>query len=69
MELSKAKQIVTIAYYTILNRPPDKQGLEHHAKLLMDNKIDEIDLAYALFTSKEYQGKIKNNQKKVDLVK
>lgn len=69
MELNKAKQIVTIAYYTILNRPPDSKGLEHHAKLLVNNTMDEIDLAYALFTSKEYQSKIKVNQKKADLVK
>ena len=53
----KAKKLVTIAYYTILNRPPDSSGLAHFTKLLTSGKFDETDLSYALFTSKEYQSK------------
>ena len=51
----KANRIVTVAYYTILNRKPDKNGLTHFSKkLISDPDYDETDLAYDLFTSAEY---------------
>lgn len=56
-EISKtrANKIVTVAYYTILNRKPDPAGLKFYSnRLLLDPDYDETDLAYNLFTSSEY---------------
>ena len=51
----KANRIVTVAYYTIMNRRPDKAGLTYYSKkLITDPDYDEMDLAYDLYTSTEY---------------
>ena len=64
--LARAKKVVTIAYLTILDRNPDKQGLEMWSKKYASGEIDDIDLAYSFFTSNEYQKRFK---KKTYLVK
>lgn len=62
MNITKARKLVTIAYYTILNRAPDKSGLEFHAKRLSNGSCDETDLYYDLFTSKEYANLLKKKK-------
>ena len=62
MNITRAKKIVTIAYYTVLNRAPDKSGLNTWSAQLRDGKMDDIDLYYALFTSKEYQDSLKKKK-------
>lgn len=59
MNITKARKVVTIAFYTVLNRAPDSTGLKYWSEQLRDGKIDDIDLYYGLFTSKEYQQKMK----------
>lgn len=59
MNIIKARKVVTIAYYTVLNRKPDHLGLNSWANKLRDGIIDEVDLYYELFNSKEYQNMLK----------
>lgn len=55
LNITQARKIVTIAYYTVLNRKPDDSGLKSWSNDLVSGKITETDLYYGLFTSKEYQ--------------
>lgn len=59
----RAKKIVTIAYYTILNRKPDNSGLTTYTNKIISSGWDDVDVAYALFTSKEYQDLLKKQKK------
>lgn len=62
MNITKARKLVTIGYYTVLNRAPDSAGLKYWSEQLRDGKIDETDLYYAFFTSKEYQNLMKKKK-------
>lgn len=62
MNITKARKLVTIAYYTVLNRAPDTTGLNDWARKLSSGSIDETDLYYAFFTSKEYQNLMKKKK-------
>lgn len=62
INITKARKIVTIAFYTILNRKPDEQGLNYWSKILSNGTIDETDLYYSLFTSTEYQELLKKKK-------
>lgn len=61
MNIVKARKIVTIAYELLLDRSPDKAGLEFWAKKVSSGEVDENDLMYSFITSSEYQ---KNKKKK-----
>lgn len=63
LNITKARKIVSIAYYTILNRAPDEDGLKYWSNLLVAGKIDETDLSYSLFSSKEYAESLKKNKR------
>ena len=60
MNIIQARKIVTIAYELILDRSPDKSGLNYWANKLSSGEINENDLIYSFVTSNEYQ----NNKKK-----
>ena len=62
MNITKARKIVSIAYYTVLNRAPDSAGLNDWAKKLSAGTIDETDLYYSFFSSKEYQNLMKQKK-------
>ena len=62
MNITKARKLVTIAYYTVLNRAPDSAGLNDWARKLSAGSIDETDLYYSFFTSKEYQNLMKKKK-------
>lgn len=66
--LARARKVVTIAYLTILERNPDKQGLEMWSKKYANGEIDDIDLAYNFFMSAEYQARFKK-ESKTNLIK
>ena len=54
MNKSEAKKIVINCYLKILNRNPDDFGLNHYIDLLVQKKINSLQLELSLRTSKEF---------------
>ena len=61
MKPSEAESIVIIGYCTVLNRQPDKSGMEYWKPKLMSGEITEDEFVASLFSSDEYK---KNSKKK-----
>ena len=60
---SEAIKLVTVAYITLLNRNPDKEGLKYYMAKLMAGELDELGLTYAIMTSDEYQQSMKKKER------
>jgi hypothetical protein len=54
MNKSEAKKIVTDCYLKILNRNPDNFGLNHYVDLLVQKKINSLQLDLLFRNSKEF---------------
>jgi glycosyltransferase involved in cell wall biosynthesis len=54
MKQSEAKKIVTNYYLDLLNRNPDNSGLNHYVDLLVQKKINSLQLEKLFRSSKEF---------------
>jgi tRNA (mo5U34)-methyltransferase len=54
VRLDNFQTIVDQLYHETLQRPADKQGLDHYSKLLKENKLDKEGITQKLLNSNEY---------------
>ena len=70
MSKTDAEKIVSVLYYVILDRAPDKSGLTFWTNQML-NGASDYAVAYGLFNSDEYKRKsgIVVNSKKQEVLK
>ena len=54
MNTENLKNIVTNCYHDLLNREPDKSGLEYYLSILKNNKINVSQLSELIKSSPEF---------------
>lgn len=62
----RAKNIVRSAYFRVLGRPPDNDGLEHYTKAILEHGIGEDEVIESLMQSYEF-AQMSNTQEREDV--
>lgn len=54
MNVIQARKFISICYYILLNRAPDKKELDYWVKKAINEKMTETDIIYEFVSSKEF---------------